>query len=271
MATSAACQAALTASARRPVAGSSGVAPTTRVSALIAANPSMCAPSWIFTTSPFARVWFESVSELWRGGGEGGEGGGKAHARKGREVRHGIVDRYTCWKSDAYGRGGRGYEYHNRTEPKKKKKKEKERQGQINTIAMDERFPDGRTLVHFDSLDRFVVHRGGAVLDQLVAFEAEIDHFRSLYAEFNELFDDGMHDLRRRLRHAEQIRTRVSFRARTHTRRRDEASAVRTLYLVMSTSVDEPGFCATVAGFSASAIWMLGDDGGMALGKNGGR
>lgn len=64
IATSAAVHAARSASARRPVTGLSGVAPTTIVSALIAANPSMCAPRCNFTTSPLASFCSESGSEL---------------------------------------------------------------------------------------------------------------------------------------------------------------------------------------------------------------
>lgn len=64
IATSAAVHAARSASARRPVTGLSRVAPTTIVSALIAAKPSMCAPRCNFTTSPLASFCSESGSEL---------------------------------------------------------------------------------------------------------------------------------------------------------------------------------------------------------------
>lgn len=75
IASSAACQAAFTTSARRPVAGFAAVAPTTSVSALMAAKPSMCAPSWILTTSSLARTCDDRGSDLreifsmgkWRG------------------------------------------------------------------------------------------------------------------------------------------------------------------------------------------------------------
>jgi len=64
IASSAACQAAFTTSARRPVVGFAAVAPTTSVSALMAAKPSMCAPSWILTTSSLARTCDERGSDL---------------------------------------------------------------------------------------------------------------------------------------------------------------------------------------------------------------
>lgn len=51
-------------SARRPVTGLEASAPTTMVSALMEAKPSMCAPSWIFTTSSLARTWEAWGSEL---------------------------------------------------------------------------------------------------------------------------------------------------------------------------------------------------------------
>lgn len=44
--------------------GFSGVAPTTMVSALMAANPSIWAPSWILTTSSLANAWEDNGSEL---------------------------------------------------------------------------------------------------------------------------------------------------------------------------------------------------------------
>lgn len=66
IAASAAVQAALKTSARRPVTGFSAFAPITMVSALMAANPSMWAPNWILTTSPFARTWEACGSDLYK-------------------------------------------------------------------------------------------------------------------------------------------------------------------------------------------------------------
>ena len=64
IAASAAVQAAFKTSARRPVTGFSAFAPITMVSPLMAANPSICAPNWILTTSPFARTWSAWGSDL---------------------------------------------------------------------------------------------------------------------------------------------------------------------------------------------------------------
>jgi hypothetical protein len=97
-ATSAAVQAALRASARGPVTGFSSDAPTTSVSALTEAKPSMCAPTWILITSSFDSVNDESVSEL-RGRGQRldqtcqkttqCEGNNE---REGREMRYDVLD-----------------------------------------------------------------------------------------------------------------------------------------------------------------------------------
>ena len=63
IAASAAVHAAAIASALRPVTGAAADAPTTSVSALTAAKPSMCAPRWSLTTSPAASVCEEDGSE----------------------------------------------------------------------------------------------------------------------------------------------------------------------------------------------------------------
>jgi hypothetical protein len=76
IATSAAVHAARNASARRPVTGLANVAPTTIVSALIAAKPSMCAPRCTFTTSPLASFCADSGSELRACDCQGREGEG---------------------------------------------------------------------------------------------------------------------------------------------------------------------------------------------------
>lgn len=66
IAASAPVKAALIASAAGPSAGLLLSAPTTMVSALMAGKPSMCAPSWILTTSPSLRAVL-AASELGRG------------------------------------------------------------------------------------------------------------------------------------------------------------------------------------------------------------
>ena len=63
IAASAAVHAALITSAFLPVTGSAAEAPTTSVSALTAAKPSMCAPTCSLTTSPLARACSASASD----------------------------------------------------------------------------------------------------------------------------------------------------------------------------------------------------------------
>ena len=53
-----------------------------------------------------------------------------------------------------------------------------------------------RTLLDLDTLDRLVVHRAGALLDELVALNADVEDLRALRAEPNELFHRNMDDIR---------------------------------------------------------------------------
>jgi hypothetical protein len=52
------------------------------------------------------------------------------------------------------------------------------------------------TFVHFGSLYIFVVHASSTLLDKFVAFDTEIDHFRSLNGELDELLQDLMDNIR---------------------------------------------------------------------------
>jgi hypothetical protein len=52
-----------------------------------------------------------------------------------------------------------------------------------------------RTLVHFDSLDCFVVNCPRTLLDQFIAFNAEIDDFGPFYTSLDELFRNLMNNI----------------------------------------------------------------------------
>ena len=53
-----------------------------------------------------------------------------------------------------------------------------------------------RTLADLDALDWLVVHRAGALLDELVALDAEVVDLRALDGERDELLQHVVHDLR---------------------------------------------------------------------------
>ena len=58
----------------------------------------------------------------------------------------------------------------------------------------------GCTLVHFNALNGFIVHRRGAGLDELVALDAQIDNLCTLNRQLDELLHHIVHDLRCGLR-----------------------------------------------------------------------
>ena len=57
----------------------------------------------------------------------------------------------------------------------------------------------GRTLADLHALDGLVVHRAGALLDELVALDAQVEHLRAVHGEADELLHHIVHDFRRSL------------------------------------------------------------------------
>ena len=52
-----------------------------------------------------------------------------------------------------------------------------------------------RTLRNLDTFDCLVVDSPRALLKELVAFNAEIDHFGSFHSQFDQLLGDIVHDV----------------------------------------------------------------------------
>jgi hypothetical protein len=71
------------------------------------------------------------------------------------------------------------------------------------------------TLGDLDALHRLVVHAGSAGFDELVALNAEIDHFSALDGELNELLGDIADDLSSSLEDETNVRLFVSDKAFT--------------------------------------------------------
>jgi hypothetical protein len=73
---------------------------------------------------------------------------------------------------------------------------------QINRLSLlgsgrDER--RGRTFGDFDTLDRFVVHHAGALFDELVALDTEIEDIGALHSQVDEPFHRDVDDVSRSL------------------------------------------------------------------------
>ena len=105
-----------------------------------------------------------------------------------------------------------------------------------------------RTFGYFYALDGLVVHGGGALLDELVAFDAKIKNFSALSALCDERLHDTVDNLCRSLRRDFRWIFFLSI-------------AVRTLYLVRSASaVDGAALLASAAGAAAGAACLSSSD-----------
>lgn len=108
------------------------------------------------------------------------------------------------------------------------------------------------TLGDFRTLHGFIVDGAGALLDEFIALNAEVDHFDTLDAKLNELFRDLMDDVCSGLK----VVSTFFFHPKV--------GACMTLYLVRSASADKAGFLSSTAAgagaFSVSDIpsWVLG-------------
>ena len=220
MAASAAVYAALSTSAFLPVTGSLADAPTTRVSALTAAKPSIWAPTCSLTTSPLARVCDDSGSEA---------SGEKCATQLFTETevgnaRPGSASAGSVQFSDGV-------------------QCVKMKIAQIS--ACTRRYRGARTLGDLDALDGFVVHSASALLDELVALEADVEDLGALDRELDELLHRGTDDVRRGLSRRSPRAERAveqNFSATTH---RHEMPWLITLYLVKSASAVERGVSLT--------------------------